>query len=89
MSRLMTFVLAFSVVLGLGWQAFAADACPADGKPALSEAQIRAFLTDAGYTDIRSLGTEDGCVEAKGLDAKGERFEVYLKPATGEFVTLH
>ncbi len=60
----------------------------ADGSTpaALSDAEIRGRLTAAGYTQVRSLGHEDGCVEAKGIDKDGKRFEVYLHPATGEIV---
>ena len=60
----------------------------ADGSTpaALSDADIRGRLTAAGYTQVRSLGREDGCVEAKGLDKDGRRFEVYLHPTTGEIV---
>lgn len=57
------------------------------GKPAaLPEDRIRGKLAEAGYTQVRSLGREDGCVEAKGLDKDGKRFEVYVHPATGEIV---
>lgn len=60
----------------------------ADGSlpAALSDADLRGKLSAAGYTQVRSLGHEDGCVEAKGLDKDGKRFEVYLHPATGEIV---
>lgn len=60
----------------------------ADGSTpaALSDAELRGKLTAAGYTQVRSLGHEDGCVEAKGLDKGGKRFEVYLHPTTGEIV---
>ena len=60
----------------------------ADGSTpaALSDEAIRGKLTTAGYTQVRSLGHEDGCVEAKGIDKDGRRFEVYLHPTTGEIV---
>lgn len=59
----------------------------ADGsKPVnLSEAELRSKLEAAGYAQVRSLGHEDGCVEAKGMK-DGKRFEVYLHPTTGEIV---
>lgn len=60
---------------------------PDGSKPAnLSEAELRGKLEAAGYTQVRSLGHEDGCVEAKGIDKDGKRFEVYLHPTTGEIV---
>jgi hypothetical protein len=60
----------------------------ADGsKPrSLSDDELRASLATAGLTQVRSLGREDGCVEAKGLDQSGKRFEVYVHPATGQIV---
>lgn len=69
-------------------QACAVTAASDGTKPAsLSEAEIRGKLEAAGYTQVRSLGRERGCVEAKGLDKDGKRFEVYLHPTTGEIVS--
>lgn len=68
--------------------ACAANPAGSDAKSSatLSEPEIRARLVAAGFTTIRSIGREDGCVEAKGLDSSGKRFEVYLHPATGAIV---
>ena len=52
----------------------------------LTDTELRTKLEAAGYTEVRSLGHEGGCVEAKGLDKNGKRFEVYLHPTTGEIV---
>lgn len=52
----------------------------------VSEQQVRQTLTEHGYTNVRGIGAEDGCIEAKGTDKDGKRFEVYLHPATGEIV---
>jgi len=52
----------------------------------LSQDDIRAMLIGRDFTDIRSLGHEDGCVEAKGFDRWGKRFEVYVHPLTGDIV---
>lgn len=63
-------------------------AAAADGsqpKP-LSDEAIRTRLIAGGFTQVRSIEREDGCVEAKGLDKDGKRFEVYLHPTTGEIV---
>ncbi|HET8995968.1 MAG TPA: PepSY domain-containing protein [Acetobacteraceae bacterium] len=57
------------------------------GATALTDQEIRGKLTAQGFTEIRSIGREDGCVEAKGIDKEGKRFEVYLHPATGEIVS--
>lgn len=60
----------------------------ADGsRPAqMSQDDLRAKLIADGFTQIRSFGTEYGCVEAKGTDQAGKRFEVYLHPVTGAIV---
>jgi hypothetical protein len=61
---------------------------PDGSKPAsLSDGELRGKLEAAGYTQVRSLGHEDGCVEAKGIDKDGKRFEVYLHPTTGDIVS--
>lgn len=52
----------------------------------VSEEKVRQTLASHGYTDVRGLGMEDGCIEAKGFDKNGKRFEVYLHPMTGEIV---
>jgi hypothetical protein len=68
--------------------ACAATANPDGSKPAnLSEAELRSKLEAAGYPQVRSVGHEDGCIEAKGIDKNGKRFEVYLHPSTGEIVS--
>lgn len=53
----------------------------------LSDTELRSKLEAAGYSQVRSIGHEGGCVEAKGLDKDGKRFEVYLHPTTGEIVS--
>jgi len=73
---------------GLERGACAVTAAKDGSKPAtLSDAEIRGKLEAAGYTQVRSLGREEGCVEAKGLDKDGKRFEVYLHPTTGEIIS--
>jgi hypothetical protein len=54
----------------------------------LDDAKIKEILSERGYTQIRGLGEEEGCVEAKGLDKDGKRFEVYLHPHTGDIVRV-
>lgn len=67
--------------------ACAVQANPDGSKPAvLSDAELRSRLEAAGYKEVRSLGHEDGCVEAKGMK-DGKRFEVYLHPTTGEIIS--
>jgi hypothetical protein len=54
----------------------------------LDDAKIKEILSERGYTQIKGLGEEEGCVEAKGLDKDGKRFEVYLHPHTGDIVRV-
>jgi len=53
---------------------------------ALTNEEISSKLAAKGYTQVRLLGHEDGCIEAKGLDKDGKRFEVHVSPTTGEII---
>lgn len=66
--------------------ASAADLCkagPKDGWMKPDAAQER--LRQLGYSDF-TLHVEDGCYEAKSVDAQKNKVEVYLHPVTGEVV---
>ncbi len=52
----------------------------------LSEADIRAQLSSAGYTGVSDVKLDDGMWKAKGRTAGGEKVEVHLDPATGAVV---
>lgn len=52
----------------------------------LSEADIRAQLSSAGYTGVRDVKLDDGMWKAKARTASGEKVEVRLDPATGAVV---
>ncbi|KRG66894.1 hypothetical protein ABB27_12115 [Stenotrophomonas terrae] len=52
----------------------------------LSEADIRAQLSSAGYTGVSDVKLDDGMWKAKGRTASGEKVEVRLDPATGAVV---
>ena len=52
----------------------------------LSEADIRAQLSSAGYTGVSDVKLDDGMWKAKGRTANGEKVEVRLDPATGAVV---
>lgn len=52
----------------------------------LSEADIRAQLSSAGYTGVRDVKLDDGMWKAKGRTASGEKVEVRLDPVTGAVV---
>jgi len=52
----------------------------------LSEADIRAQLSSAGYTGVNDVKLDDGMWKAKGTTANGEKVEIHLDPATGAVV---
>lgn len=62
--------------------AFAEESCSSTGTP-MTRTAMEQSLHQRGYTQIRSLSIHNGCYEAKGLDAKGKRFELELDAATG------
>ena len=80
------FLIAASLALIAG-PAAATDLCTdvTEWKP-IEEAQ--AVAVKAGYTEISKMDTEDGCYEAKGLNADGTRFEVYIHPTSLEIVKV-
>ena len=50
---------------------------------ALTKAQVRAELTDQGYTHINDIKFGDGVWKADARSAEGNRVEVRLDPKTG------
>jgi hypothetical protein len=50
--------------------------------------EARAVAVKAGYSDISKMDEEGGCYEAKGLNADGSKFEVYIHPTTLEIVKV-
>lgn len=71
----------------LSLPAFAADLCVdvTERKPV---EEAKAAVIAAGYADVQKMDEEDGCYEAKGLNADGSRFEVYVHPSTLEIVKV-
>lgn len=67
--------------------AFAADLC-AGVTVRKSVEEAKAVAVAAGYTDITKMDEEDGCYEAKGLNADGSKFEVYIHPTSLEIVKV-
>ena len=65
--------------------AFAEESCTVSGAIMSKEAMTKS-LQDRGFAQIRSLSAHNGCYEAKGIDAKGHRFELELNGATGAIV---
>jgi hypothetical protein len=50
--------------------------------------EAKAVAVKAGYTDITKMDEEGGCYEAKGLNADGSKFEVYIHPTSLEIVKV-
>lgn len=59
---------------------------PEDGVANLSEADIRAKLAAAGYSDVDDVEFDDGVWVAEARSATGEDVEVRLDPQTGEVI---
>ncbi|GAB2623040.1 PepSY domain-containing protein [Novilysobacter erysipheiresistens] len=51
---------------------------------ALTEQDVRANLTEQGYTKINDVEFEDGVWKADARSADGNRMEVRIDPTTGE-----
>ncbi len=60
--------------------AMAGSTTPQD---AMTSAQVRATLTEGGYTDIHDVEFEDGVWKADVTDATGNKIDVRLDGATG------
>lgn len=48
----------------------------------------KAAVIKAGYSDITKMDEEHGCYEAKGVNADGSKFEVYIHPTSLEIVKV-
>lgn len=60
----------------------------AEGTPSkLSEAEVRAALTAAGYSQVQDLEYDDGLWKAKAHSATGQRMEIYADPTDGGVVS--
>ncbi len=59
---------------------------PDDAVAELGEADIRARLAAAGYTDVKDVEFDDGMWTAEADNAQGQRMELKLDPVTGEVV---
>ncbi len=79
--------LAAGTLAALSSTTFAAELCTGvTTRKTVDEA--KAVAVAAGYTDITKMDEEDGCYEAKGLNADGSKFEVYIHPTTLEIVKV-
>ncbi|HZX78152.1 PepSY domain-containing protein [Lysobacter sp.] len=52
----------------------------------LSEADVRARLAAAGYTNVHDVDFEDGIWNAEGDDPAGKDVELKIDPATGKVI---
>jgi hypothetical protein len=55
-------------------------------KKPVEEAKAKAI--QVGFADVTKMDEEGGCYEAKGLNANGSKFEVYIHPTTLEIVKV-
>jgi hypothetical protein len=53
----------------------------------MSEDATRDLLKQQGYQEVREINvTEGNCYDVYGIDAQGEKVEVYLNPTNGNLV---
>lgn len=69
-------ILTLALAAGASGTAFAQDA--------LTEQDVRASLTEQGYTKVNDVEFEDGVWKADARSADGNRMEVRIDPATGK-----
>ncbi|ATD68621.1 peptidase M4 [Luteimonas chenhongjianii] len=55
----------------------------AAAQDAMTATQVRAALTEGGYTEIEDVEFEEGVWKADAKDATGNKIDVRLDPATG------
>jgi hypothetical protein len=79
-------LLTLATLAALSGAALAQAPAPTAGKDALKEPQVRALLTEKGYTNIDDLDFEDGQWETDATSANGERVDVRINPASGDVV---
>lgn len=77
-------LLTLTALAALSAAAFAQSPAPTAGKDALKEPQVRALLTEKGYTNIDDLDFEDGMWETDATSANGDRVDVRINPASGD-----
>lgn len=59
---------------------------PATEVAQLSEADVRAKLAAAGYTNVHDVDFEDGIWNAEADDAQGKDMKLKIDPATGKVI---
>jgi hypothetical protein len=83
MRRTLLAAAAVSILAFGGQAAFAEETCTGSGTQ-FTKSEVEAQLAAQGYTQIREIKTHGGCYEAKGLDQKGQRFELEVNSFTGK-----
>jgi hypothetical protein len=85
--------LKFIAAAIIGASAFAGAALAEDNictdvgeKKPIEEA--KAVAVKVGFADVTKMDEEGGCYEAKGLNANGSKFEVYIHPTTLQIVKV-
>lgn len=69
--------------------ASAQDLCVVkEGEKQMTADEAKEKMVAAGYTDIRNVEMEHGCLEGKGFTADQKRLEVYVHPVSGEIVEV-
>jgi len=74
-------IIVLTALLSLSTVAFAQDATP---KEPLTQQQVRARLTEQGYTKIDDVKFEDGVWTADARSAEGHDVDVRLDAKTGQ-----
>ncbi|ESY71354.1 PepSY domain-containing protein [Mesorhizobium sp. M1050] len=74
-----------ALVMALAGPAFAADKCDVPTDQWQPREALQKKLESEGWK-VRSIKTENGCYEAKALDAKGKKLEAVFNPKTLESV---
>jgi hypothetical protein len=85
--KIQTIICAIALIAASSMTASAEELCAnvSEMKPV---EDAKAAAIKAGYADITKMDQEDGCYEAKGLNADGSKFEVYIHPTTLEIVKV-
>ena len=65
------------------------DLCTVNaGDQVMTADEAKQKMIEAGYTDIRKVEEEHGCLEGKGFTADQKQLEVYVHPVSGEIVEV-
>lgn len=74
-----------ALVMAVTGPAFAADKCDVPTDQWQPREALQKKLESEGWK-VRSIKTENGCYEAKALDANGKKQDVVFNPKTFELV---